>query len=257
MLLLCVSDTESGILKSLIKHEPHLIKGTVDLIVSCGDLRLEYIDTLACAFGCDYVYVNGNHDMKEKDRHADEHKPFPFGILKQVSSGRAKDSKDIDERCLQPGPDWLICGLEGSRWYNGRSGKQYREEEMLKKIKRLNKTIVDIRKKSSFRDVIVVSHAPVAGIHDQPDACHRGFEAFKHFIEGVNPRLWLHGHVHLHNVMDVQKTVTGQTTIVNCYEYKFIKLEPDGSISVTYIPSEVLKPLRRNESLNNAARPRE
>ena len=59
MRILTVSDEESSY------YYDHYVPGRLegfDLILSCGDLRREYLEFLSTLAGCPVVYVRGNHD---------------------------------------------------------------------------------------------------------------------------------------------------------------------------------------------------
>lgn len=61
MKILFVSDEES---KSLWDYfEPDKVKG-IDLIISCGDLKPEYLSFLVTMCPVPLYYVHGNHDGK-------------------------------------------------------------------------------------------------------------------------------------------------------------------------------------------------
>ena len=113
-------------------------------------------------------------------------------------------------------------------WYNGEYN-QYTEERMSKVVKAVIRQIgwLQLRDKllrRQRREVIVLSHAPIAGIHDQPDKTHRGFKCFKSFIDKVSPLLWLHGHIHLQNQYTNQVSKTGETTVVNVFGCKMLDI---------------------------------
>ena len=43
---------------------------------------------------------------------------------------------------------------------------------------------------------ILLTHSPIAGLGDQTDLPHRGFECFKPLLSQYRPRVMFHGHVH-------------------------------------------------------------
>ena len=83
------------------------------------------------------------------------------------------------------------------------------------------------------KDVIVLSHAPLAGVHDLSDPCHAGFGCFRRFVCAISPVLWIHGHIHRPMSHENQVTEIGKTTVVNAYGHKFIRIGKEG-ISVSY-----------------------
>lgn len=171
----------------------------IDLIVSCGDLKASYLSFLATMTGLPVLYVRGNHD----DSYA------------------------------QQGPDGCICIEDSVYNYNGirfmglggcnryKPGKnQFSEKEMKKRYKKMkgqlfwNKGI----------DVLV-THAPAAGIHDDCDECHKGFEVFNEIIEKYKPKYFVHGHVHMNYGRKFpREDMVGETRVVNAYQRYVIEI---------------------------------
>ena len=161
-----------------------------DLILSCGDLKGEYLSFLVTMARCPVFYVHGNHDTSY------DRKP-PLGC-------------DCIEDKLVEVNGVKILGLGGSRKYGG--GKhQYSEKEMKKRIRRLRFALwraggVDI----------VVTHAPIAGVGDGEDIAHKGFDAFRELLDKYHPQYLLHGHMHLCYGQDkTRQRQYGQTTVIN------------------------------------------
>ena len=59
MKLLLVSDEESAFLWDYF--QPGTLDG-IDLILSCGDLKADYLSFLVTMARCPVLYVHGNHD---------------------------------------------------------------------------------------------------------------------------------------------------------------------------------------------------
>jgi len=72
---------------------------------------------------------------------------------------------------------------------------------------------------------IVITHAPPAAIHDQPDPCHKGFKSFRTFIETYKPRYFIHGHTHRYGLQDAWKTQYQETTVINTSGYRILEIE--------------------------------
>ena len=171
----------------------------IDLIVSCGHLKASYLSFLATMTGLPVLYVRGNHD----DSYA------------------------------QQGPDGCICIEDSVYNYNGirfmglggcnryKPGKnQFSEKEMKKKKKKMkgqlfwNKGI----------DVLV-THAPAAGIHDDCDECHKGFEVFNEIIEKYKPKFFVHGQVHMNYGRKFpREDMVGETRVINAYQRYVIEI---------------------------------
>ena len=175
-----------------------------DLIISCGDLRAEYLSFIVTLAKAPVLYVHGNHDTSY-------HVRPPEGC----------DCIDDDLVCIK---GLRILGLGGAVRYNT-GAHQYTESEMRRRIWRLKRKI----RKYGGVD-IVVSHAPIKGFGDGEDHAHRGFQAFLDFIDQYRPQYWLHGHVHMNYGIDmVREHAYNSTKIINTYERYVLEI-PDSAI---------------------------
>lgn len=168
-----------------------------DLIISCGDLRPQYLSFLVTMGRAPLLYVHGNHDGRY------EQEP-PEGC-------------DCIEDKLVTVNGLRILGLGGSIRYNT-GPHQYTERQMEKRIRRLRYALW----RSGGVD-IVVTHAPLAGFGDGDDRCHQGFEAFGPLLDKYKPRYFLHGHMHPNYGTDfVRKRQYNETELINVWErYEF------------------------------------
>ena len=164
-----------------------------DLILSCGDLKADYLSFLVTMARCPVLYVHGNHDESF------ERRP-PEGC-------DCIDDKLVIYNGLR------ILGLGGCRQYH--PGKhQYTETQMRKRIQKLARQI----KKAGGVD-IVLTHAPAQGLGDGADPAHMGFEALRELLDQYHPAYLVHGHIHLNYGHGLSRTLTYQdTTIINAYE---------------------------------------
>ena len=190
------------------QYVPGRLKG-YDLIISCGDLRGDYLSFIVTVAHTPLLYVPGNHDGGY-----DRRPPEGCDCI---------DDKLVVYRGLR------ILGLGGCRRYHP-GPHQYTDREMRKRIRKLRWKLwwhggVDI----------VVTHAPPEGIGDGEDHAHRGFWAFLKLLDKYQPRYLLHGHTHInysHNT--VREKQYGPTQVINvCQHYE---LE---------IPDESIKPTRK------------
>ena len=190
MKILTVSDEECAALWDY--YTPGKLK-EYDLILSCGDLKAEYLRFLVTMARCPVLYVHGNHDGGY-DRNP------PEGC--DCIDGRLVVYKGL-----------RILGLGGCRQYR-QGAHQYTEKEMERRIRRLRWAIrllggVDI----------VVTHAPPEGLGDSDDWAHRGFAALRKLLEEFHPRYLIHGHVHLSYGHQIPREMEYQgTRIINAYE---------------------------------------
>lgn len=142
-----------------------------DLIISCGDLRADYLSFLVTMAHCPVMYVHGNHDTGYANRP-------PEGC-------DCIDDHIVEYRGLR------ILGLGGCRWYH-EGPHQYTEAQMRRRIRKLRYALW----KTGGVD-IVVTHAPPEGLGDDSDPAHRGFRALIELLDKYHPKFLLHGHVHL------------------------------------------------------------
>ncbi|MDB5056782.1 MAG: hypothetical protein JWO59_254 [Chloroflexi bacterium] len=200
MRILVVSDHEE---KLLYEHfDASRWVGNVDLAISCGDLKREYLSYLVTVLRVPLLYVAGNHDARFREQPPD-------------------GCDNIDGKLVRFG-GLRIAGLAGSLRYNAGADKyQFTKMEMNMKKWRLARSVV----LAGGAD-LVVSHAaphrcPLAPrlcpapaglgfpcVHPEldghpeicpeaTDACHRAVPAFDSALHNWKPRWWLHGHNHI------------------------------------------------------------
>jgi len=200
MKILVVSDHEEG---SLYKHfDPDRWVGKVQLVISCGDLRSEYLSYLVTVLAVPLLYVAGNHDRSF-------HTQPPEGC------------DDIDGKLVRI-EGLRILGLAGCLRYNsGEDDYQYTERRLRWRIRALMPTIW----RAGGIDLVVSHAAPlrcptyrqyhlpptglgrVCGHPELPghpaicpeaiDPAHRGVSPYNDAIDHWKPRWWVHGHNHL------------------------------------------------------------
>lgn len=196
MKILVLADHES---KSLYEYYTPEKLNDIDLIISCGDLRANYLSFFATCSHAPVYYVRGNHDNKYKNS--------PPGGCTCIE----------DDIVTFHGI--RILGLGGSMEYIPGSPDQYTENKMDSRIKRL---WWKLRKHKGFD--ILVTHAPAYQLNDLPDLPHRGFSCFKTLMDKYSPKYFFHGHIHA-NYGEVFKRedTYGKTTVINAYEYYILE----------------------------------
>ena len=187
MNLLLISDEEDKYLWDFYK--PGRLKG-IDLILSAGDLKAEYLSFLVTMANRPLLYVPGNHDGSYAQRP-------PEGC-------QCVDGKLVTVGGLR------ILGLGGSALYNG-GPHQYTEKQMRRRIDRLR-----LKLALAGGVDIVLTHAPVRGFGDEDNMTHRGFEAFLPLLDKYKPRYLVHGHIHQRYGVNRPRCYQyNETTIVN------------------------------------------
>ena len=187
MKILLVSDEEDRFLWDY--YTPGRLKG-IDLILSAGDLKAEYLSFLVTMANRPLLYVHGNHDG---------------GYAQRPPEG----CQCIDGKLVTVG-GLRILGLGGSALYNG-GPHQYTEKQMRRRIHRLR-----LKLALAGGVDIVLTHAPVRGFGDEDNVTHRGFEAFLPLLDQYQPRYLVHGHIHQRYGANRPRCHQyGKTTIIN------------------------------------------
>ena len=108
------------------------------------------------------------------------------------------------------------------RYNNG--AYQYSQAEMFGAVRSLVPwLLVNKLRYGRYLDVLL-THAPPRGIHDEPDLCHTGFEAFNWLVRRFQPAYHLHGHIHLYDRRAETVTRVGATEVMNVYPYRELTL---------------------------------
>jgi Icc-related predicted phosphoesterase len=193
MKILLVSDCEETYIWDYFDRERFK---DIELILSCGDLKAEYLSFLVTMIKAPLFYVPGNHNKN---------------YLRYPPEGC--DSAD-DMLLTYKGV--RIVGLGGCMNYSFQE-YQYTEEEMEKRIKKLRKTI---NKNKGFD--ILLTHAPALGLGDGDDRAHIGFASFVNMLDQYSPKYFFHGHQHLNYKVQQRIRQYKDTTIVNAFGYHII-----------------------------------
>ncbi|MBQ9886144.1 MAG: metallophosphoesterase family protein [Lachnospiraceae bacterium] len=205
MRILVIGDVES---KSLWDYyDESKLKG-IDLILSSGDLKPQYLSFLATFTTAPVLYVRGNHD----DGY--EQTP-PDGCI--CIEDTVYEYKGI-----------RILGLGGSKRYK-LGINQYSEKDM---YKRAVKMWLKTKYRKGFD--ILLTHAPAKGLGDTDDRAHSGFETFVELMDKYKPKYMVHGHVHREYSYKFNRTRHyKETTIINSYEKCIFEFET-GEMIDTY-----------------------
>ena len=219
MRILAVADKECDALWD--NYSPGKLR-EYDLILSCGDLKAEYLRFLVTMARCPLLYVHGNHD----GRYAADP---PEGC-------------DCIEDSLVVYRGLRILGLGGSRGHvNG--SHQYTERQMRKRVRKLRRALT----LAGGAD-IVVAHAAPLGVGDADDMTHKGFEVFLSLIDEHKPKYFLHGHVHLNYGFNIARVNEyGGTQVTNCWEKQVFDCPVHtGPLPFQALPRFIVKALAPN-----------
>jgi Icc-related predicted phosphoesterase len=196
MKILLVADKEEPYIWDYFDRER--FKG-VDLVLSCGDLKAEYLSFLVTMIHTPLLYVPGNHNKKY--------------ITQPPEGCVSADDTIITHKGIR------ILGLGGSMNYSNQP-YQYTERQMEKRISKLKR---HIRKHNGFD--ILLTHAPAFSLGDGDDIAHRGFKSFVDLLDTYSPKYFFHGHQHMNYRIQPRTMQYKDTTIVNAYGYHIIDCE--------------------------------
>ncbi|MCR3758251.1 metallophosphoesterase family protein [Clostridium felsineum] len=190
MKILLISDEESKYMWDFFVPENFK---DIDIIISCGDLKAEYLSFLVTMIKAPLFYIHGNHDNNYKNNP-------PEGC-------ECIDGKIINYNGIR------IMGLGGSMKYR-ETPLVYTEKEMRKRINKLKFGLFFNRGVD-----IIVSHAAPKGINDENDLCHEGFKCFLELIQKYSPKYFCHGHIHLNYGNKKRIANYKNTMVINAFDH--------------------------------------
>jgi Icc-related predicted phosphoesterase len=210
MKILSISDKVDQLIYSpAIKH----LFSDVDLVLGCGDLPGYYLEFVVTMLGGPLFYVIGNHANAISQFYGFKDQwVYPGGCV------------NIDGRVVEH-EGLLIAGLEGSMRYNSNEHFQYTEREMARKVWGLAPRLMMNKLIHGRYLDIMITHAPPKGIHDRPDLCHKGFQAFITLMDRFRPRYLIHGHIHVYNPAEITESTYKDTRVLNTYGYRTLEIE--------------------------------
>lgn len=205
MKILCISDQVERVL-----HGPSLNSYAqgVEAVISCGDLPFDYLEYVVTFLGVPLYYVLGNHDP------APDSPEYPGGCI--PLDGKVLEVGIGEERVT-------FAGLSGSPMYSG-GPNQYTEGQMGRRALSLSASILRRRLLGRQGPTVFVTHSPPFGLGDRKDPAHVGFSPFLKLIDRHDPKLWLHGHVHLYGPDQQRVTNRGGTKVVNIFGHRILEV---------------------------------
>jgi uncharacterized protein len=185
----------------------------VGLVLSCGDLPPSYLEYVVSILNVPLLYVPGNHDGRPLLTEAGETLDEPAGCIR------------LDSRLRFAAGLWIF-GFGGSPWYNGEQN-QYTELQMFRRVLGLYPRL-RLRQQRLGRPLdIMIAHAAARDILDGPGA-HRGFRAFRWLIERLQPRYFIHGHVHpSYGYTRKTEATLGGTHVINTVGYRLLEIDQE------------------------------
>lgn len=199
MKILVVSDVVSP---SLYEHFDRERLEGVGMVISCGDLKPDYLEFIVSMLNVPCFCVPGNHDHYYADK-----KPQGWQSL----DGRIITYQGIS-----------ILGLGGCMRYKP-GPFQYSEFEMRRRLLLL-KPKLWLQKK---RLDILVTHAPAYQLGDMSEQPHQGYRVFREILDVYRPKYFLHGHVHMSYQQGPRLRQYEATTIINGYQHYLFEFDQE------------------------------
>jgi Icc-related predicted phosphoesterase len=213
MKILCVSDwIESVIYSEQMKYR----MSDVDMIISCGDIAIGYLDFIMSELNKPLYYVVGNHITT---------KSIKKNYLGQIVVNIPACFNDLHLKFYNQN-GVLITGFQGTIWYNDGPFQYKQWEVYLKLLTLVPRLIYNKIKYGKYLDVFVAHSAPYK-IGDLDDLCHTGLKAFNLFIKIFKPKLFLHGHIHIHDRNQIRERLYYDTRVINCSGYSKVEFDPN------------------------------
>lgn len=217
MKILCVSDQVDPVVYSTAIRERFR---DVDMVLSAGDLPMEYLSFIVSGLNKPLLFVFGNHNLNELGWYR------PASAASGRLSALRWASPDVESGsgALYAGfrvvreNDLLILGLGGSRRYNTGPNQFTNFQMALRILLLVPRLLWNKLVHGRFVD-IVLTHAPPEGIHDRKDPCHRGFKPFLWLMRSFKPRFLVHGHIHLYDLNSLRVSRYRSTTVVNAFSH--------------------------------------
>jgi Icc-related predicted phosphoesterase len=210
MKILCISDQIDPLVYTNTIRERFK---DVDIVLSAGDLPMDYLDFIVSSLNKPLYFVFGNHNLNELSYYTGAAQINYAESRSYQGSGAVHIGSKIARH-----EGLIIAGLGGSMRYN-RGDNQFTEFQMMMEILKLVPAMVFNRIfRGRFVDILL-THASPKGIHDRKDRCHWGFKAFLWFMRTFKPRFLVHGHIHLYSLSDVRVTDYGETRVINAFSH--------------------------------------
>jgi len=218
MKILCVSDHIDPLVYSNGIRERFK---DVKLVLSAGDLQMEYYGFIVSSLNTPLCFVFGNHNLERIKEYRREYRSS-YDMDEAFYLRRSFGSTYVGGKVIRV-KGLLIAGLGGSMRYN-KGANQFTEAGMFfYALKLLPRMVWNRLVYGRFLDILL-THAPPYKIHDREDPCHRGFKFFLTFMDLFKPRYLVHGHVHLYDLNEGRETLYNQTRVVNAFDHMVLDI---------------------------------
>jgi Icc-related predicted phosphoesterase len=216
MKILCIADQIDPLVYTASIKERF---ADIDLILSAGDLPMDYLDFIVSSLNKPLLFVFGNHNLEALRQYRKDQLPIGPEALR-TDLYRGSGATYTGFKVTKEGK-LLVAGLGGSMRYN-RGSNQFTDFEMyIKTLMLVPHLLFNRIFRGRFVDILL-THAAPWGIHDLDDPCHRGFKAFRWFIKVFKPAYLIHGHVHLYDLNAVRDSRCLKTRVINAFGHYVI-----------------------------------
>ena len=212
MKILCISDQiDPQVYSPRIKER----FSDIDLVLSAGDLPMDYLDFIISTLNKPLFFVFGNHNNQELKHYK---KLLTFPLIQQEENEYFGCGAVYIEAKVKTEGDFIIAGLGGSMRYNNGPNQFTNFEMFLEIIKLIPRLLFNRILRGRYLDILL-THAPPKGIHDKNDKCHTGFKVYLWFMKVFRPKYLIHGHTHIYDMCEVRTTKWKNTTVVNAFSH--------------------------------------
>ena len=205
MKILCVSDQIDPLIYTETIKQSH---ADVDIVLSAGDLPMDYLDFITTNLNKPLFSVLGNHDAENhliKAARVDAKIRYVAGLILVGLGGSMQRGTSLSE----PGA--------ASRHNKKENQFTFTNLEMnIRVLKLLPALFFNRIFRGRFLDLLL-THAPPMGIHDKGDTYYLGFKCFLWFMRVFKPRYLVHGHIHLYDLSEHRITKYHKTLVINAY----------------------------------------
>jgi Icc-related predicted phosphoesterase len=195
----------------------------IDVVLSAGDLPLEYLEFIVSSLNKPLFFVFGNHNLHQFYYYKNSGVFDIFSMTAARKNIPGLGTVYAGGRVIREG-NMLIAGLGGSMRYNGGKNQFSNFEMNLRILGLAPRLLFNVIRYGRALDVLL-THAPPHGIHDQIDLCHRGFRAFLWFMKVFKPKYLIHGHIHLYDSAEERISVYHNTIVINAYSHFVVDME--------------------------------
>ena len=221
MKILCIADEKDNLIYSG-NIKPRF--GNIDMVLSAGDLDLDYYGFIVSSLNKPLLFVFGNHNLshlEDFERHPGN--AFERGSPLVQDDAPSYGSIHVGGRVVNV-RGLIVAGLGGSIRYND-GQNQFTEVGMFfYALRLLPKLLFNRIFHGRYLDILL-THASPAGIQDGTDRAHRGFKVFLWFMKLFKPKYLVHGHIHLYDINATRISTYRKTKVVNAYEHCVIDTE--------------------------------